>query len=177
MRQPLPVRPRLLTSAVLRRHPLPEPGGEGTKEHHGRLLVIAGATEIPGAAILASKAALRAGAGKVRVATAQDVATAVGVHVPELFVQGFPHGQISKRTMTSVLESAEGSNAVLIGPGMRDVPLIEALLPELLSLAALNALIIDATALRVAAPLLTEARKRGAPVILTPHQGEMQEMA
>ena len=71
MSQSPPDKPRVLTDAFLRRWALPEPAAEGSKEARGRVLIIAGAVEMPGAAILASTAALRAGAGKVRVATAE----------------------------------------------------------------------------------------------------------
>jgi NAD(P)H-hydrate repair Nnr-like enzyme with NAD(P)H-hydrate dehydratase domain len=67
---------------------LPQPAAEGSKEARGRVLIIAGAVEMPGAAILASTAALRAGAGKVRVATAEAAAMSVATAVPELFVIG-----------------------------------------------------------------------------------------
>src|SRR5688572_22692543 len=86
-------KPRLITDALLRRWPLPPPAKEGSKEGRGRALIIAGAEEMPGAAILASTAALRAGAGKVRVATAKAAALAVGAAVPELFVLGIAGGK------------------------------------------------------------------------------------
>ena len=60
--QRLPTLPA--TTAALRRWPLPSPSPTGDKEDRGNLLIIAGSAEIPGAAILAATAALRAGAGK-----------------------------------------------------------------------------------------------------------------
>src|SRR3954466_5605694 len=123
---------RLITKAVLRKWPLPEPTEEGSKEARGRALIIAGAVEMPGAAILASTAALRAGAGKVRVATAAGAALAVAATVPELFVQGIADGASRKESLRAVLDSARKTDAVLIGSGMRDVEAIRFLLPELL---------------------------------------------
>ena len=60
--------------ACLRGWPLPQPDVDGDKEERGRLLVIAGSREMPGALILAANAALNAGAGKLTVATAASVA-------------------------------------------------------------------------------------------------------
>src|SRR5438132_1705170 len=63
----------LITSELLRGWPLPRPGEEGDKEERGRVLVVGGGAEVPGGAILAGVAALRAGAGKLRIATAAGV--------------------------------------------------------------------------------------------------------
>jgi ADP-dependent NAD(P)H-hydrate dehydratase len=61
-----------LTARTLRRWPLPD-SGKG-KRDRGTVLVIAGARQTPGAAILAATAALRAGAGTLQIATAASVA-------------------------------------------------------------------------------------------------------
>jgi hydroxyethylthiazole kinase-like uncharacterized protein yjeF len=152
---------------------LPPPAKEGSKEGRGRALIIAGAVEMPGAAILASTAALRAGAGKVRVATAEIVALAVGAAVPELFVLGIAEGRRRKESLRGIVDSAKKTNAVLVGPGMRDIKAIRALLPKLLRLENLRALIIDATALPVAAEFLSADRRLAGKTIITPHAGEM----
>ena len=60
-----------LTADLLRSIPLPQPE-EGSKDGRGSVLVIAGSVEVPGAAILAATAALRAGAGKLTVATVKS---------------------------------------------------------------------------------------------------------
>jgi ADP-dependent NAD(P)H-hydrate dehydratase len=57
-----------LTSDVLRQMPLPDPR-EGDKKARGDVLVIGGSVQVPGAPLLAGTAALRAGAGRLRVAT------------------------------------------------------------------------------------------------------------
>ena len=52
-------------------HPLP-PVVDGDKETKGRILIIAGSREVPGAALLTATAAMRAGAGKLRIATVES---------------------------------------------------------------------------------------------------------
>src|SRR3954463_6723159 len=111
---------RLLTDARLRRWPLPRPAKGGSKEHRGRVLIIAGAVEMPGAAILASTAALRAGCGKVRTAIAEPAALGLGCAVPEVFVLPIAAtGRRRNATLRAVLDSAVKADAVLVGPGMR----------------------------------------------------------
>jgi hydroxyethylthiazole kinase-like uncharacterized protein yjeF len=143
-------------------------------------LIIAGAIEMPGAAILASTAALRAGCGKVRVAIAEAAAIAVGIAVPELFVLPIAAtGRRRRDSLDRVIDSAAKADAVLIGPGMRDLAAIRALLPRLLRLDGLRALVIDATAI----PILPGLRLPRAPaervagrIVLTPHASEMARL-
>ncbi|HEX8679922.1 MAG TPA: NAD(P)H-hydrate dehydratase, partial [Chthoniobacterales bacterium] len=117
MRQSPRAKPRIITDALLRRWRLPEPESAGSKEARGRVVIIAGAAEMPGAAILASTAALRSGAGKARVAIGEAAALHVGAAVPELFVLGIADGKRRGETLRGVVESAEKADAVLIGPG------------------------------------------------------------
>ena len=66
--------------------PLPEPSGG--KEARGSILVIGGSAETLGAVVLAAEAALRAGAGKLQVATAASVAPFAALALPEALVRG-----------------------------------------------------------------------------------------
>src|SRR3954452_12704240 len=86
-----------LTPAVLRRYPIPGPDEQGDKEERGRVLVVAGSPEVPGAALLAATAALRAGAGKVQVAAPAAIALPLAVAMPEARIfsmEGTPAGGI-----------------------------------------------------------------------------------
>ena len=64
----------------LGRHPLPKVV-EGDKYSHGTLLVIAGTREIAGAAAICANAALRAGSGKITIATVESVAPQLGTQL------------------------------------------------------------------------------------------------
>jgi hydroxyethylthiazole kinase-like uncharacterized protein yjeF len=169
-------KPRVITDAVLRGWPLPAPAIEGTKEARGRVLVIAGAVEMPGAAILASTAALRAGAGKVRVATAEAAAMPVAAAVPELFVIGIADSRRDE-SLAAILESAQNTDVVLIGPGMRDAEAIRFLLPKLVGIESLRAFVIDASALPMVNDFLPAEGVLNGKTIITPHAGEMAKIA
>lgn len=169
-------KPQVLTPALMRRWRLPQPAQEGSKEERGRALIIAGATEMPGAAMLAATAALRAGAGKVRVAIAEPAMFALATTVPELFVQGIAEGARRNESLRAVLESARNTDVVLIGPGMRDLEAIRFLLPELLRIGSLSALVIDASAIPIAVEFLHRHRKSRGHTIITPHQDEMSAL-
>ena len=114
---------------LLRGWPLPEPGAD--KEERGRVLVLGGSRTTPGAVLLATEAALRAGAGKVQLATAGSCAVGLGVAVPELGVVGLEEdgdGNIPAAQAERVLELAEGCGTTLIGSGFTDVDTATALL-------------------------------------------------
>lgn len=168
-----PGKPQEITDSLLRKLPLPVAAEKGSKEGRGRALIIAGAVEMPGAAILASNAALRAGVGKVRLAIAQTVAPFVAAAVPELFVLSLADGAKRKDSLRAIIDSARTADAVLIGPGMRDIDAIKFLLPQLLKIDTLRALVIDASALAVAAELLPNKQLLRGKVIITPHAAEM----
>ena len=74
--------------AALRGWPLPMPSSEGDKEQRGHVLILGGSREMPGAVILAATAALRAGAGKLTIATGASVAQLVALALPEARVIG-----------------------------------------------------------------------------------------
>lgn len=175
-----------ITSAFLREWPLPQPRFDGDKEARGHVMVVAGSREMPGAAILAGTAALRAGAGKLTVATAASVSAVVGAAIPEARVAALAEtaaGGFAADSARRLAELAARADAVLLGPGMLDevatYELVHALLPRLSG----TRLILDACALCALCPprephLLEdpvdwEHFRFSGSVLLTPHAGEM----
>ncbi|RBY92125.1 NAD(P)H-hydrate dehydratase [Blastococcus sp. TBT05-19] len=137
--------PTLVTPELLRGWPLPEPSGG--KNARGSILVIGGSTETLGAVLLAAEAAMRAGAGKLQVATVESLAPFVATALPEALVRALPEtpaGAISAKAADTVRDLAEAADAVLIGPGMADTEETQAfgerLLPHLAGPLALDAL-------------------------------------
>ena len=137
--------PVLVTPEVLRNWPLPEPSGG--KNARGSILVIGGSTETLGAVLLAAIASMRAGAGKLQVATVASMAPHVATALPEALVRALPEtdgGAIAPEAADTVRDLAEAADAVLLGPGMADKEATEAfgkrLLPHLRGPLALDAL-------------------------------------
>jgi ADP-dependent NAD(P)H-hydrate dehydratase len=176
-----------IDDALLRAWPLPMPSDEGDKEERGRLLVIGGSRQMPGAVILAATAAMRAGAGKLAIATGASVAQLVALAIPESRVIGLTEtdeGGIATAA-AAALESMKGRlDAVLIGPGMLDEPavcdFVHALMPML---DGVN-VILDAAAMGVVRNDGADSGKGegflgryGAQVLLTPHAGEMAHLS
>ncbi|HEY0406622.1 MAG TPA: NAD(P)H-hydrate dehydratase [Pyrinomonadaceae bacterium] len=155
---------------------LPQPDEAGDKEARGRVLVIGGSPEMPGALILAATAALRAGAGKLQIATCRSIAQAVGAAVPEARVFALAEtkaGGIAASAAAALAMRANDAQSVLVGPGMLDEKAIARLMKALLPLIESPLVTLDAGALLC----LTEngdcLRGLNHRVVLTPHAGEM----
>jgi ADP-dependent NAD(P)H-hydrate dehydratase len=136
----LPPEATVVTPAVLRGWPLPQPGTTGDKGDRGQVVVIGGSSETVGAASLAGVAAMRAGAGKLQLATAAPVAGPLAVALPEALVAGFPVTdagalRADPATLERIATMVGTARAVLVGPGLSDpqqaLPLVEAVFAAL----------------------------------------------
>lgn len=147
----------------------------------GRLFCVAGSVGMVGAAALCSRAALRAGAGLVRVGMPWRLAAVVAGRDPNVMTQALPEtedGTISAMCPDRILNAARGYDAMLIGPGLsrnpQTVQALKTLLPQIT-----QKLVIDADGLNAIATevdvLHQIPREHGLP-ILTPHPGEMMRL-
>lgn len=97
------------------------------------MLIVGGTARTPGAVLLAGEAVLRAGAGKLQVATAESVAAQLAVTVPEALVVPLPMtpaGDIAEVAAEEILGLADGADTILIGPGFSDLTASMALLSQ-----------------------------------------------
>ncbi len=171
--------PDTLSHDFLLRWPLPQPDEDGDKEERGRVLVIGGSVEMPGAVMLAATAALRAGAGKLRIATCRSVAQSVGVAIPEARVFALPEnkkGAIAASAATLLAKHACEVQAVLIGPGMIDESAVAGLMKSLLPQLKDVTVVLDAACLSCFADAPNRLHESEVKIILTPHAGEMAQM-
>jgi ADP-dependent NAD(P)H-hydrate dehydratase len=155
---------------------LPQPDEGGDKEERGRVLVVGGASEMPGAIILAAVATLRAGAGKVRICAGRSIAPLVAAAVPEARVISLPEtkaGGISASAASKIAENGRDAQAVLIGPGMIDESAVKRLVKNVLPRIERATLILDAGALAFLNENAQDLHALGGRAIITPHAGEM----
>ena len=105
-------------------HPLPRPDAATDKNARGRVLLAGGAHFVPGALRLSGEAALRAGAGKLQMATVKAAAFHLGVAVPEAAVISLPageDGEIDPSAAPAILDALEHADAFILGPGMSGI--------------------------------------------------------
>jgi hydroxyethylthiazole kinase-like uncharacterized protein yjeF len=161
--------------ALLRAWPLPPPDADGDKESRGRVLVIAGSREMPGAAVLAATAALRAGAGKLVVATPQSAAPLVAAALLEARVIALPEnadGSPALAGLEPLREIASATAALLIGPGMIGLEGTLAFVRASLPLFTEATVVLDALAM----DCVIGGKRFTRPTVLTPHAGEMAHL-
>ena len=165
---------------LLRRLPLPVPEA-GNKDDRGRVLVVAGSVEVAGAALLSGTAALRAGAGKLQLATGKSAAILLAMSIPEAMVVGLAETSdggidpaVAKRRLAACAVKVD---AVLIGPGMTEGEDTLALTVALCAEAAPSvSFVVDAASicnLRQHAQIMRSLEGR---VVITPHAGEMAQL-
>lgn len=156
----------------LRHHPLPQPGADSDKERRGHVLVVGGSPQIPGAILLAATAALRAGAGKLVVATCEQVAPLLATALPEARVIALPQTADGALAVAGVDDLAELTDidALLVGPGMQHEATTVAFAQRLLAATACPA-VLDAYAMG-AIPSASRPH-----TVVTPHAGEMAHLS
>jgi hydroxyethylthiazole kinase-like uncharacterized protein yjeF len=154
----LPPRGRTVTPALFASHLKPRPKNSH-KGMMGSVGILGGAPGMAGAALLAGRAALKLGAGRVFVGLLDDAAPAVDAGQPELML----------RRPQDILATGLAT-ALAAGPGLGQGAAALGLLRD--ALAADLPLLLDADALNLLAahPVLTEqVRRRSAPTLVTPH--------
>ena len=129
---------------------LPPLAAAGHKYDRGLVHMLSG--KMPGAIALAARAAARAGAGYIRVSTSRSID-----NLPSAIVQ----------TDTATLEDPR-IGAVLVGPGMGDIPQVLTL-----ALTSKAPVVIDADAIgQIGEP----ERLQGHDAVMTPHEGEFARL-
>jgi len=172
--------PRLVTPDLLRSWSLPEP--TGTKYARGQVLVVGGSCSTPGAVMLAGTAALRMGAGRLSVATAEGVAMQLAVALPVCGTLALPQDEqgfmTGERAVALLEDEITRADAVLVGPGLRGgdgtlrlLAAIASTLPETLPL------VLDAAAVTTLPDLdRASANCLGGRLVLTPNTHELARL-
>ncbi|MFH0911203.1 MAG: NAD(P)H-hydrate dehydratase [Planctomycetota bacterium] len=158
--------------------PLPARPPDAHKASVGRVLVIAGSTGMTGAGALASRAALRSGAGLVTWAIPEPLIAVAEILCTEVICHPLPstkEGAANLRSREFLFEASRRADAALLGPGMpaegETGELMRRLIPEIPA-----PLVLDAGALTALGTDLAPVAKRSWPAVLTPHPGEMARL-
>ena len=158
---------------------------DANKGNYGHALIVAGSVGKSGAAVLASWAALRAGAGLVTVATPADVLPIIAAHTPEIMTEPLAStsaGTISLRGLEQGRFDAllKGKRALAMGPGLSTQDETQKFVRTVVDQRSSVPLILDADGLNAFAGRAADMRKDPspprAPLALTPHPGEMARL-
>ncbi len=143
----------------------------------GRVILVCGSRTMPGAAVLAARAAQRAGAGLVAVAAlAENLLNVLPVAAPEaVLLDAVAAHARGMRAFARTL-AARGDHAWLCGPGLGRGARTRALLDALLAARVEVPLVLDADALNELGTDLGRLRGVSRPLVLTPHPGEAERL-
>jgi ADP-dependent NAD(P)H-hydrate dehydratase / NAD(P)H-hydrate epimerase len=149
------------------------------KGDNGHTLVLAGSQGKTGAAYMAGMSALRAGAGLVTLGAPASLLEIFEAKAVELMTEPLPDGPAKSFDQSSVKRARElmgGKDCVALGPGIGQAQGIDDFVREVLT-AAEAPLVIDADGLNSLARQMQLLKKTRAPIILTPHPGEMARLS
>ncbi len=148
------------------------------KGTYGHLLILAGSVGKTGAAIMAARAALKAGAGLVTVATPRSCLPVIARSTVEIMTEPLPEtaeGTLAREGLSRLMELLRGKDAFLLGPGISTHPetveLVSRLIPEIKL-----PVVIDADGLNILAQKPELLSKLPSPCVLTPHPGEFSRL-
>jgi NAD(P)H-hydrate epimerase len=162
---------------------IPQRRANSHKGDFGRVLVIAGSGQMPGAAALVAKSALRTGAGLVKVIVPKSIRDLVFSLGPEVMVKGVAEtkeGTLESSALEEIKEELNWATVLAIGPGLSQNKETTKFIFALLNLIAGKykqiRLVVDADALNIIAlrpAILPKLKKR---TVITPHPGEMARL-
>ncbi len=151
---------------------------EAHKGDFGKVCIIAGSLGMSGAAALAGRSALRAGAGIVRVAMPKSILPIVASIEPSFTTISLAediHGKISAKAINTILEIVNDNDVLAIGPGLGTSRELRSIIEVLIQQNNLK-LVIDADGLNNLTAIKNWPEKLKANLILTPHPGEMKRL-
>jgi NAD(P)H-hydrate epimerase len=148
------------------------------KGSFGHVLVLGGSRGMGGAPLMAARAAVTSGAGLVTAGVPESLLPAAEAALLEALKAGLAEdsaGRFSAAALGGALELAAGKNVIAVGPGLGRSEALETFVGGLL--AATNVpLVIDADGLNNLAANVDLLAGAQAPVVLTPHPGEMARL-
>ncbi len=165
-----------LAAAAVLRELAPARPPASHKGTYGHLVILAGSPGKTGAAALAALGALRVGAGLVTVGVPASLNPILEVKLTEAMTLPLPEvpgaAVLGEAAWPAIAGFWEGKTAGALGPGLGTHPQTVRLVQELVQRAPAP-LVIDADGLNALAEDLDCLKRAGAPLILTPHPGEM----
>lgn len=157
---------------------LPERPSNSNKGSFGRVLCITGSRNMPGAAVLCAKAAVRSGAGLIVSAFPNSAYSSIASHLTSPVLCPLPDnndGTFSLRASRMLDEQLSKASCVAIGCGIG----VNHDTAELVKYVIQNAhcpVVIDADALNCLADFKEILKDVDVPLVLTPHPGEMSRL-
>ncbi|UWV47216.1 NAD(P)H-hydrate dehydratase [Acetivibrio thermocellus] len=157
---------------------IPGRKADSNKGDYGRVLIITGSTGMTGAGCLAGTASLRSGTGLLYLGVPKTLSFIYECNLTEavtLPLEDENKGFLTKECIPMLLEYMEKMDAVAIGPGLSTKEDVEDVVFSVVENCKVP-MVIDADGLNLISRNLPVLKKARAPVVLTPHPGEMARL-
>ena len=148
------------------------------KGDFGKIFIIAGSRDFPGAPYLTSLAALRAGAGLITLGVSESLYPIMAYKLTEVMVRCFPglkDGALGHQAESGILSFLKAQKVLVIGPGLGTHPETQRLVRRVV-LAWPGAKVIDADGLNALEGNVSILKRLGSNTIITPHPGEASRL-
>lgn len=152
--------------------------GDSHKGDYGRVLIVGGSRGMIGAPALAASAALRAGAGLVKMALPESIQLAAAGLEPcatSLALPDTAAGTFSSAAVAKIISAAKAHDVLAVGPGLDESAALIKLLAGVIGLAG-KPVVIDADGLNNLSGINGWPRRVRARLVLTPHPGEAKRL-
>lgn len=158
------------------RYWLPARSANSHKGTFGKVCILGGSRGITGAPALSGLAALKTGAGLVRVAVPENLLTVTSAYNKELITIGLKGFDDYSTTadLVQIEEVMNQADVLAVGPGMGQAEGVSGIVNKII-FEFEGKLVVDADGLN-AIKELDVLKKRDKPIILTPHPGEMAHL-
>lgn len=145
---------------------------DGNKGTFGKVLLIAGTADMPGASLLCGRTIMRMGAGMLKVVAPKENREILLSAMPEAMLASYENAENAVDVISKNLMWAD---VVVIGPGIGRNTTAEAMVKYVLEQSKLP-MVIDADGLNVISDHIEWLEQHHGPCILTPHMGEMSRL-
>ncbi len=154
---------------------LPAPSPASHKGSFGHVVVSGGTIGMGGAVGLASLAALKTGAGLSTAVVPAEVARRFELGIPEVMSFPLSSDAFDETEAETLLEFSTGKSVLVVGPGMGRSGTGSAFMQKVVASAEIP-MVIDADGLNNLAGNTDILKKAKAPIVVTPHPGEMARL-
>lgn len=148
------------------------------KGDYGKVVSICGSYKMPGAAVLASNACVKSGAGLVSVAFPDKAYSAIAPHITEpLLVPVYTNklGTFSRSALPILLDEIKKASVVVLGCGIGLNDDVKYIVEQIIKNAKCP-IILDADGINAVCDNIDILKAAKVPIILTPHPGEMARL-
>lgn len=164
------INPRVLELA-------PHRAAGSTKFSSGQVVIVGASRGLTGSVCLSASAAIRTGAGYATVAVPSDLEAIFETKLTEVMSLGCAsrEGRLRPAASEQILGATERAACVVLGPGMGREQSTQRLAQELVERIEVP-LVLDADGLNAHAGRIEKLAERKAPLVMTPHAGELARL-